>query len=153
LNPLLEIRMDGNLVKDVQNIATMIVDPDGKGLNDHWAKTGFDLMTGVVLFVLLFDWTTVGKDSGPQVGSDVLELPHVRDPHHRLLVRLRPGHHTTISRSRLGCSFLTSPPISQRRKLLATVKGYLKHHAVQNSQGRCLPRQSRTCARCNADHD
>ncbi|MFM2083216.1 MAG: hypothetical protein RLY95_34 [Pseudomonadota bacterium] len=53
-NPLDEIRMDGNLVKDVQNISTMIVDPDGKGLNDHWAKTGFDLMTGVLLFVLLF---------------------------------------------------------------------------------------------------
>ena len=54
-NPLMEIRLDHNLVKDVQNIATMIVDPDGKGLNDHWAKTGFDLMTGIVLFVLLYD--------------------------------------------------------------------------------------------------
>ncbi len=53
-NPLDEIRMDGNLVKDVQNISTMIVDPDGKGLNDHWAKTGFDLMTGVLLFILLY---------------------------------------------------------------------------------------------------
>lgn len=52
-NPLLEIRKDGNLVKDVQNIATIIVDPDGKGLNDHWAKTGFDLLTGVILYVLL----------------------------------------------------------------------------------------------------
>ncbi|TSE35128.1 type IV secretory system conjugative DNA transfer family protein [Tepidimonas charontis] len=52
-NPLEEIRRDGNIVKDVQNIATMIVDPDGKGLNDHWAKTGFDLLTGVILFVLL----------------------------------------------------------------------------------------------------
>jgi type IV secretion system protein VirD4 len=60
-NPLQEIRMDGNLVKDVQNIATMIVDPDGKGLNDHWAKTGFDLMTGVVLFVLLY-WDRRGPD-------------------------------------------------------------------------------------------
>lgn len=54
-NPLLEIRLDGNLVKDVQNIATIIVDPDGKGLSDHWAKTGFDLLTGVILFVLLSD--------------------------------------------------------------------------------------------------
>ncbi len=61
-NPLQEIRMDGNLVKDVQNIATMIVDPDGKGLNDHWAKTGFDLMTGVVLFVLLY-WDPRGVDA------------------------------------------------------------------------------------------
>jgi type IV secretion system protein VirD4 len=57
-NPLMEIRMDGNLIKDVQNISTMIVDPDGKGLNDHWAKTGFDLMTGIVLFVLLYDAIT-----------------------------------------------------------------------------------------------
>lgn len=54
-NPLGEIRLDINLVKDVQNIATMIVDPDGKGLQDHWAKTGFDLMTGVIIFVLLSD--------------------------------------------------------------------------------------------------
>lgn len=52
-NPLKEIRLDGNLVKDVQNIATIIVDPDGKGMADHWAKTGFDLLTGVILFVLL----------------------------------------------------------------------------------------------------
>ncbi|MBU2770114.1 type IV secretory system conjugative DNA transfer family protein [Acidithiobacillus caldus] len=52
-NPLDEIRVDHNMVKDVMNIATMIVDPDGKGLNDHWAKTGFDLMSGVVIFVKL----------------------------------------------------------------------------------------------------
>ncbi|MBN6739861.1 type IV secretory system conjugative DNA transfer family protein [Acidithiobacillus sp. MC6.1] len=52
-NPLDEIRLDHNTVKDVMNIATMIVDPDGKGLNDHWAKTGFDLMSGVVIFVKL----------------------------------------------------------------------------------------------------
>jgi type IV secretion system protein VirD4 len=54
-NPLAEIRMDDNLVKDVQNVSTMIVDPDGKGLQDHWAKTGFDLMTGVIIFVLVSD--------------------------------------------------------------------------------------------------
>lgn len=52
-NPLAEVRLDQNIVKDVQNIATMIVDPDGKGLQDHWAKTGFDLLTGVILYVLL----------------------------------------------------------------------------------------------------
>lgn len=54
-NPLSEIRLDDNLVKDVQNVSTMIVDPDGKGMQDHWAKTGFDLMTGVIIFVLVSD--------------------------------------------------------------------------------------------------
>ena len=52
-NPLEEVRISTQFeVKDVQNIATMIVDPDGKGLNDHWQKTGFALLTSVILHVL-----------------------------------------------------------------------------------------------------
>jgi type IV secretion system protein VirD4 len=52
-NPLAEIRIGTEYeTRDVQNIATMIVDPDGRGLNDHWAKTGFDLLVGVILHVL-----------------------------------------------------------------------------------------------------
>jgi type IV secretion system protein VirD4 len=52
-NPLHEIRLRTvHEVKDVQNIAAMIVDPDGKGLNDHWAKTGFSLLVGTILHVL-----------------------------------------------------------------------------------------------------
>lgn len=52
-NPLSEIRIGTDReIQDVQNIATMIVDPDGKGLNDHWAKTGFALLVGAILHVL-----------------------------------------------------------------------------------------------------
>ena len=52
-NPLDEIRVGtAREVSDVQNIATMIVDPDGKGLNDHWAKTGYALLVGAILHVL-----------------------------------------------------------------------------------------------------
>jgi type IV secretion system protein VirD4 len=52
-NPLEEIRLRTiHEVKDVQNIASMIVDPDGKGLADHWAKTGFSLLVGTILHVL-----------------------------------------------------------------------------------------------------
>jgi type IV secretion system protein VirD4 len=52
-NPLDEIRIGTeHEVKDVQNIATMIVDPDGKGMADHWAKTGFSLLVGTILHVL-----------------------------------------------------------------------------------------------------
>lgn len=52
-NPLNEIRLRTEKeVADVQNIVTMIVDPDGKGLNDHWAKTGHALLVGAVLHVL-----------------------------------------------------------------------------------------------------
>lgn len=52
-NPLDEIRFgQPEVVGDVQNLATLIVDPDGKGLEDHWAKTAYALLTGVILFVL-----------------------------------------------------------------------------------------------------
>ena len=52
-NPLEEIRLGGeHEVADVQNLATLIVDPDGKGLETHWQKTAQALLVGVVLHVL-----------------------------------------------------------------------------------------------------
>ncbi len=52
-NPLDEIRLRTQReVSDAQNITNMIVDPDGKGLNDHWAKTGHALLVGTMLHVL-----------------------------------------------------------------------------------------------------
>jgi len=52
-NPLDEVRLGTDFeVGDVQNLTMLIVDPDGKGLKDHWAKTSFALLTGVVLHAL-----------------------------------------------------------------------------------------------------
>ena len=39
-------------VADAQNIAQMLCDPNGKGLEDHWQKTSFALITGLILHVL-----------------------------------------------------------------------------------------------------
>ncbi|MGQ5522333.1 type IV secretory system conjugative DNA transfer family protein [Chitinimonas sp. PSY-7] len=52
-NPLAEVRVGTDReVADVQNIMTMIVDPDGKGLADHWQKSSQALLVGVALHVL-----------------------------------------------------------------------------------------------------
>lgn len=52
-NPLEEIRMDSiYTVSDAQNIASIIIDPDGKGLEDHWAKTGYALLTTMILHLI-----------------------------------------------------------------------------------------------------
>lgn len=52
-NPLEEVRLRTvHEAEDVQNIVHMIVDPDGKGLNDHWVKTGAALLTGAILHLL-----------------------------------------------------------------------------------------------------
>jgi type IV secretion system protein VirD4 len=52
-NPLAEIRL-GTIheVGDVQNLVTILVDPSGKGLIDHWAKTAHAFLTGAILHVL-----------------------------------------------------------------------------------------------------
>jgi len=52
-NPLDEIQIgSGTEVADVQNLTTLIVDPDGKGLQTHWQKTSQGLLVGVILHVL-----------------------------------------------------------------------------------------------------
>lgn len=52
-NPLDEIRIGTDYeVGDVQNLATMIVDPDGKGLKTHWEKTSQALLVGFILHAL-----------------------------------------------------------------------------------------------------
>ena len=52
-NPLEEIRLGPeHEVGDVQNLATLIVDPDGRGLNDHWQKTSQALLVGCILHLL-----------------------------------------------------------------------------------------------------
>jgi type IV secretion system protein VirD4 len=52
-NALDEIRLETEYeVGDVQNLATLLVDPDGKGLETHWQKTAQALLVGVILHVL-----------------------------------------------------------------------------------------------------
>lgn len=52
-NPLDIVRLyTDKEVADVQNIMNMIADPEGKGLADHWQKTGHALLVGCALHVL-----------------------------------------------------------------------------------------------------
>lgn len=52
-NPLLEVRKGHNEVRDVQNIADILVDPEGAlERRSHWEKTGHALLVGAILHVL-----------------------------------------------------------------------------------------------------
>lgn len=49
-NPLEELRLDSLLaIPDAQNLAAMLVDPTGKGLEDHWSKAAFAMLGGALL--------------------------------------------------------------------------------------------------------
>ena len=52
-NPLLEVRRGEWEVRDVQNIADVLVDPEGAlERRNHWEKTGHSLLVGAILHVL-----------------------------------------------------------------------------------------------------
>ena len=52
-NPLAEIRLGTDYeLMDCQNIAAMIIDPDGKGLRDFWMQSGFEWLSAAILHVL-----------------------------------------------------------------------------------------------------
>jgi type IV secretion system protein VirD4 len=52
-NPLLEVRKGSGEVRDVQNIADILVDPEGaRERRDHWEKTAHSLLVGAILHVL-----------------------------------------------------------------------------------------------------
>jgi len=52
-NPLLEVRRGEKEVRDVQNIADVLVDPEGAlERRNHWEKTSHSLLVGTILHVL-----------------------------------------------------------------------------------------------------
>ncbi|MFN3945800.1 MAG: conjugal transfer protein TraG [Allosphingosinicella sp.] len=52
-NPLLEVRRGAGEVRDVQNIADILVDPDGAlERRNHWEKTAHALLVGAILHIL-----------------------------------------------------------------------------------------------------
>ena len=52
-NPLLEVRRGPSEVRDVQNIADILVDPEGAlEKRNHWEKTSHALLVGAILHVL-----------------------------------------------------------------------------------------------------
>jgi len=55
-NPLLEVRRGADEVRDVQNIADILVDPEGAlDRRNHWEKTSHALLVGAILHILYAD--------------------------------------------------------------------------------------------------
>jgi type IV secretion system protein VirD4 len=51
-NPLFEVRMGDQEVRDAQNVADILIDPNGDRIRDHWDRTAHSLLVGVILHVL-----------------------------------------------------------------------------------------------------
>jgi len=53
-NPFDEISK-GSLFRDSQRIAMDILDPDGKGFNDHWVRSGYTFLSGIIMYLYMMN--------------------------------------------------------------------------------------------------
>jgi len=92
-NPLLEVRRGDTEVRDVQNVADILVDPEGAlERRNHWEKTSHSLLVGAILHVLYAeaDKTLAGvanflSDPGRSIGKTLdamLTTRHLGDRPH-----------------------------------------------------------------------
>lgn len=76
-NPLDEVRLGTDYeIGDVQNIATLIVDPNGKGLETHWQQTSYQLLVGCILHVLYKRLQTGSEASLPAIDKMLSNPEH-----------------------------------------------------------------------------
>lgn len=86
-NPLLEVRCGDTEVRDVQNVADILVDPEGLlERRNHWEKTSHSLLVGAILHVLYAepDKTLAGVAtflSDPKRSIEATLVAMMRTPH------------------------------------------------------------------------
>lgn len=125
-NFLDEVRLGTSYeVADAQNIAQMLCDPEGRGLSDHWQKTSFALLTGLILHVL-YTRRAEGKAasladvayalSNPSRQSEALWAEMVGNRH------LRTGSHSVVAAA--GRDMLDREG-RERSSVLSSAKTYL----------------------------
>lgn len=125
-NPLDEIRLGTeNEVGDVQNLATLIVDPDGKGLESHWQKTAFALLVGVILHVLYKSKHEVAPASLPSI--DAMLADPSRDIDELWMEMATYGHVNGQNHPTIGSAArdMMDRPSEEAGSVLSTAKSYL----------------------------
>lgn len=125
-NPLNEIRLGSESeVGDIQNLATLIVDPDGKGLKDHWQKTAQALLVGVILHALY-----KARDEGIEATMttvDALLADPNRDVRELWMEMTTYGHNDGKNHPVIGASGrdMLDRPDEEAGSVLSTAKSYL----------------------------
>ena len=122
-NPLEEVRVGtAHEIGDVQNLVTIVVDPDGKGLADHWAKTAHALLTGVILHLLY-----QRRDGRPGMADVAMALSDPSRPVDQLYQEMLDNRHggTTQQVVAAAARDMKNRPDNERGSVLSTAMSYL----------------------------
>lgn len=126
-NPIQEIRIGTEYeTADAQNIATIIVDPDGKGLEDHWQKSAQALLSGLIIHAIYKRKKEENKPASMSYIDNLLSDP--TRPISELFEEMMTFEHTeegaiAIS-SRVGRT-MSDTPEQERGSIISTAKSFL----------------------------
>ncbi len=124
-NPLLEVRKGDNEVRDAQNIAEMIIDPDG--LLDrklHWDRTAYKLIVAAILHVLYTDEEkTLARVASllTEPGRSVEEILNQMMETNHIGTEDEPRVHPEIAK---GAKELEIKPEKEQASVISTMLGY-----------------------------
>lgn len=132
-NSMEEIRLGTAYeISDAQNLATMIVDPDGRGLNDHWQKTSQALFVGCILHLLYkaqwdprVDASLAGVDAmlaNPTQSTDDVWKEMKTFGHYSGKEEDQNNAHPAVAKS---AQDMIDRPEKERGSVLSTAKSYL----------------------------
>lgn len=126
-NPLEEIRLGTEYeTGDVQNLATMIVDPDGKGLRDHWQKTSQALLVGCILHLLYQRKNgDVAEASLPAVDAMLADSSRPLDDLWKEMVSYPHRDGKPIDTVTRSAQDMIDRPDEEKGSVLSTAKSYL----------------------------
>ncbi|CCD93374.1 putative Conjugal transfer protein traG [Bradyrhizobium sp. ORS 375] len=136
-NPLLEVRRGPSEVRDVQNVADVLVDPEGSlDKRNHWEKTSHSLLVGAILHVLYAepDKTLAGVAaflSDPRRSIEVTLMAMMATPH------LGAGPHPVVAST---ARELLNKSENERSGVLSTAMSFLglyRDPVVAAVTGRC----------------
>lgn len=135
-NPLHEVRVGTEYeTADIQNLAQLIVDPDGKGLNSHWDKTAFSTMCGLIAHAIYqeraggntatlseVDRLIADPDNpGLIVWQNMQEATYWTDPEETDLTKAGGPHPLALRAAR----DIIETPEEERGSIISTTKSYL----------------------------
>ncbi len=125
-NPLDEVRIGTpHEVGDVQNLATMIVDPDGKGLTDHWTKTSWSFLTSLILHL---KYKAIGQARQPGLGDVAASISDPSRPTDALYQEMLNNRHLNGELHPVvasGARDMLDRYESERTGVLSTTKSFL----------------------------
>ncbi|MCP3876125.1 MAG: type IV secretory system conjugative DNA transfer family protein [Desulfobacteraceae bacterium] len=122
-NPLSEIRIDTQYaVSDAQNLATIIIDPEGKGLDGydgHWKKKGRAFISAAILHVLYLDSNANMTALAYFISTDI-------DKH---LEEMRNNTHKQGAKDKFifaAADSLSNTPVREKGSIISTAEAFFE---------------------------